>query len=263
MEKSEKASVSQFYTDSIYSNHLSEYRKHNVYIPKGYNRDNNYPIIFATDGSELIKKARIKPLLDSLIEKQIIKPIIYIASHSNNKVADSTSTTLGNGKKVYLNYRNFEYVDRKPKRIEDSLLVHRFKNHMEYFKNELIEKTEEQLNQKNDKNNRYFYGYSNGAGFGLSLLNNYPNTIGTYICYSSFGGDIQSNNWKKDIEYPKLYLQYGSEEFFGLKEDAEFLKLKYKELNLFAEIKEYQGGHDNKIWKEQFIKTITKLFKTE
>jgi len=256
-KKSTELSNSEFFTDSIYSKHLNEYRKHNIYLPQGFNDKKEYPIIYATDGSEIREKSFYKTTLDSLIENQIIKPVILIVSHSNNKIADSTSVTLGNGNKVKLGYRNFEYINDYAKTSRDSTLINRFKNHMQYFSDELISNVENKLNQKPNKRNRYFYGVSNGAGFGLSLLNTYPNKIGTYLCFSTFGGDIQENVWKDDTDYPKLYLQYGSEEPFFLKEDAEFLKSKYEELNLTANINEYDGGHDNKKWNEKFIEIIT------
>ena len=257
-KKTSNIPESEFFTDSIYSKHLSEYRKHNIYLPRGFDSKNEYPIIYATDGNEIKSGNFYKKSLDSLIKSQIIKPVILIVSHSNNKIADSTSVTLGNGNKVKLGFRNFEYINDYAKTSKDTLLSDRFKNHMQYFSDELLNIVEKDFNQKPNKNNRYFYGVSNGAGFGLSLLNTYPNKIGTYLCFSTFGGDIQENIWKDKIDYPKLYLQYGSEEPFFLKEDADFLKTKYNELNLFAEIKEFDGGHDNKIWNEKFIEIISK-----
>jgi enterochelin esterase-like enzyme len=259
--KNTNLSKSEFLTDSIYSEYLSEYRKHNVYLPKGFDNENDYPIIYATDGNSSLTEK--KNLLDSLIDNKIIKPLIFIASFSNNKIADSTSTTTGDGKKVKLSYRNFEYVDRKPTRLEDSLLVDRFQNHKLYFTKELINKVKKKYNQKVSKADRYFYGVSNGAGFGLSLLNNNPDIIGTYICFSTFGGDIQSNIWNENTTYPNLYLRYGSDEFFGLKEDAEFLKIKYAESNSFIETKEYEGGHNNEFWKKEFSEIIIRILKEE
>ncbi len=252
---------SKFITDSIYSKYLKEYRKHNVYLPKDFNSNKSYPMIFSTDGGTNLTDKKTE--LDSLINNKIIKPIIFIASFSNSKIADSTSTTLGNGKKVYLNYRNFEYVDRKPIRLEDSLLIDRFSNHKLYFTNELITQTEKIYNQKAKKENRYFYGVSNGAGFGLSLLNSNPELIGTYICFSTFGGDIQTNVWNEKTKYPNLYLRYGSEEPFFLKDEAEYLISKYTASNSFIETKEFEGGHNNKFWKKDFIEIINRVFKTE
>lgn len=250
---------SKFYTDSIYSEHLSEYRKHNIYLPKRFNTENKYPIIYATDGSDINGINFFKETLDSLISNNIIKPTLLIVSHSNNKIADSTSMSIGDGKKGYLQFRNFEYINDYASVSKDSLLVNRFKNHMLYFKEELISKTEKEFNLNINKEDSYFYGVSNGAGFGLSLLNTYPNIIGNYLCFSTFGGDIQSNTWREGVNYPNLYLNYGSKEPLFLKEDAAFLKSKYKELNLYSEIKEFEGGHDYKIWNEKFIKTISKL----
>jgi predicted esterase len=126
---------------------------------------------------------------------------------------------------------------------ENQLLAARFPNHVSYFNNELISDVEAKFNQKLNKKDRYFYGFSNGAGFGLSLLNTHPNTIGTYLCFSTFGGNAQTNDWKKGVDYPDLYLKYGTLESF-LKEDADFLKSKYTELNKFIEVEEFEGGHD-------------------
>ncbi|WP_048330953.1 alpha/beta hydrolase [Bizionia psychrotolerans] len=262
-EPESKQSESKYYTDSIFSSSLSEFRKHNVYLPKNFDSNLKYPIIYATDGNNTIENSFYKTLLDSLINHHIIKPVMLIVSHSNSKIADSTSTTTGDGQKVHLQFRNFEYVDRKPTRLEDSMLVNRFNNHMVYFEDELITTIENTFRQKLIKEDRYFYGVSNGAGFGMSLLNTYPNTIGTYICLSTFGGDMQSNLWQENVNYPNLYLQYGSEEPFFLKDDADFLKAKYAELNLFAEVKAFEGGHDYKKWQETFSETIIALFKTE
>jgi enterochelin esterase-like enzyme len=253
---------SKYYTDSIYSNSLSEYRKHNIYLPKGFNSEKHYPIVYATDGNEIKGENFIKKPLDSLINNKIIKPIIYIESHSNNKIADSTSTTLGDGTKVKLQFRNFEYVDNDSNTQDLKHLSNRFKNHMSYFENELISYIEKKLNQKNTKENRYFYGVSNGAGFGMSLLNKHPELIGTYLCFSTFGGDIQTNAWKKDFIYPNLYLIYGIQEPFFLKNDADFIKIVYQDSNSFAEIRSFDGGHDYRIWNAELIKLLTKLFST-
>ena len=251
---------SKYYTDSIYSSALNEYRQHNIYLPKGFNKNNNYPIFYATDGNTIEGKNFIVKSLDSLINNEIIQPIIFIESHSNRKIADSTSSTLGNGKKVKLLYRNFEYVENQ---TIDSILLKRFSNHMHYFKDELITHIEKQLNQKNNKENRYFYGVSNGGGFGMSLLNKNPNLIGTYFCFSVFGGDIQTNNWNNTTQYPNLYLIYGHEEPFFLKNDADFITEVYQNSNSYSFIEEYEGGHDYRIWNTKLINFISNLFSTK
>jgi enterochelin esterase-like enzyme len=248
---------SKYFTDSIYSNSLSEYRKHNIYLPKGFNSKNNYPIVYATDGNKIVENNFIKNTLDSLINREIIKPIIYVESHSNRKIADS-SGTIGNGKKYYLSYRNFDYVENQ---INDSLLLKRFGNHMHYFKNEMITHIEKQFNQKNNKENRYFHGVSNGADFGLSLLNKYPDLIGTYLCFSAVGLNSHKE-WRKDVFYPNLYMIYGTREGDFVRDENEFMKKVYAESNSYAEINSFVGGHDYRIWNAELIKLLTKLFST-
>lgn len=251
------------FTDSIYSRYLSEYRKHNVYLPKNFNPKKKYPIIYATDGSDIDDKdfyfKESLKAFDSLIDNNIIKPFIFIASYYNNEYTNIIIDTLERGEKFYYPFRNIEY--ERLKQPKDSLLTNRFDNHMLYFKDELTSKVEREFNQHLNKNNRYFYGSSAGAGFGISLLNKYPNKIGTYLCFSTYGGSIQSKKWKNNIEYPTLYFQYGTEEPL-LKDDADYLKSKYQELNINYHVKQFNGGHNYKIWDKEFIKTITHLFKT-
>lgn len=263
--KSNKAIVetdSKYYTDSIYSNSLSEYRKHNIYLPKGFNSQKSYPIVYATDGFAIKENSFLKKSLDSLIENNIIKPIIFVESHSNNKIADSTSTTLGDGTKVRLQFRNFEYVDNDSDTKDLEHLENRFKNHMFYFEKEFIVSIEKQLHQKKSKNDRFFYGYSNGAGFGMELLIKNTELIGTYICFSTFGGGIKTNTWKKNIKYPNLYMIYGSKEPDFLKEESQIMKKVYLDSNSFAEIRSFEGGHDYRIWNSELIKLLAKLFST-
>lgn len=247
---------SKYYTDSIYSNSLSEYRKYNIYLPKGFNSKNNYPIIYATDGNDIKENSFIKKSLDSLINNNIIKPVIFIESHCNQKIADSTSTTLGDGRKVKLQFRNFEYVENQ---TNDTVFLKRFPNHMNYFKNEMMVQIEKKLNQTITKNDRYFYGVSNGGDFGLSLLNKHPELIGTYLCFSSVGMN-SSKDWKKDINYPNLYIVYGTEEGEWVSQQNEFMKKVYLDSNSFAEIRSFEGGHDYKIWEKELVNNLINLF---
>ena len=246
--KSNSDIPSRYYTDSIYSNYLEEFRKHNVYLPVNFDFEKNYPIIYATDGVTEIDSSDIKLLLDSLINNKIIQPTIFIASHYNDKIADSSYTT-SDGKPMYKVYRNFEYVETQySEGYSDPILANVFENHMLYFKNELIPKVEEKLKIKISSNSRIFYGTSNGAAFGINFLNKNPKTIGTFICFSALGSNVYDLNWDPKINYPKLYIEYGSEEIFLIKDEATETVKHYEESNSFYEIKEFKGGHDHEIW---------------
>ena len=257
-KKSRALTDSQFYTDSIYSKNLGEFRKHNVYLPKGFNKQQQYPIIYATDGSTSLENNFFKVTLDSLIDNKIIRPIIYISSHSNWKIAYST-TNAPDGEKINIDYRNFEYVESFKFQTSDPDLSKRFENHLQYFKDELIPLVEREFNQSPQNEDRFFYGVSNGAGFGANLLNKHPDLIGTFICYSTLGSNVQRNEWHKGKKYPDLYLQYGDEESDVLKKESKNIAEKYKDSKSFIELEEYAGGHDYKKWNEGFIKTIGKL----
>ncbi|MBZ9631915.1 esterase [Salegentibacter sp. LM13S] len=258
IEKTNTLTDSQFYIDSIFSKSLGEYRKHTVYLPKGFNKQHNYPVIYATDGSTSLENNFYKITLDSLIDNKIIEPTIYIASHSNRKIAYSTTNAL-DGEKILIDYRNLEYVETFQFGTSDPDLSNRFKNHLFYFKDELIPQVEKELNQGLQKSDRFFYGFSNGAGFGVNLLNKYPDVIGTYICYSTLGSNVKGNKWHSEEKYPDLYLQYGDEESFVYKREAEDLVRNYKNSNSFVEVEIFKGGHNYKKWNEGFIRTISKL----
>ena len=134
---------------------------------------------------------------------------------------------------------------------------------MLYFKDELIPEIEKKFNQNASRKDRIFYGVSNGAGFGTHLLNKHPNLIGIYICYSTLGSNVSDNDWRDDVQYPDLYLQYGNQETEMFKKEAEELIMKYEKSNSFCELKTFNGGHDYDKWNAGFVEKITELLKTE
>lgn len=254
---------SKFYTDSIYSENLKEYRKHNVYLPKDFDASINYPIIYATDGEADLAQSAIKMILDDLIERKIITPVIYIGSHANGSEVPNSSIQTEDGATFALHYRLFEYVETDNDQVPLPELKDRFLNHMQYFTAELIPTVESEFNQDAGRKGRIFYGTSNGAGFGTNLLNKNPDLIGTYICYSTLGSKADKGKWSADTDYPDLYLQYGDQEADAFKSEAEFLKAKYQESNSFCELKVYQGGHEEAKWHEEFKKTISEILKAK
>jgi len=248
---------SQYYTDSIYSVHLKEFRKHNVYLPKAFDSTKSYPIIYATDAEDSLENSFMKDVLDSLIDHGIIPPTIYVGSHANTKAIANSRAQDENGMQMAMQYRNFEYVDYDEAMAGMPELKDRFKNHMRYFVEELIPGVERELHQRPDRSARIFYGYSNGAGFGATLLNRHPSLIGTFICYSTLGSKASENTWDPEITYPRLYLQYGDEEGQAFKQEAETLQEKYREVGSFCDLKSFDGAHDIAKWNEAFTKTIS------
>lgn len=259
-KKSIIASESQYYTDSIYSKHLSEYRKHNIYLPKGFDKSKEYSIIYATDGNEKIENSAEKKILDSLINNKLISPVIYIASYSNNKNAQETEDYYTK-KTIYSSYRSFEYVEGSTVDPPNADLEARFKNHMLYFKDEFIPAIEKTLKIKAMKSNRIFYGYSNGAGFGINFLNKNPGIINTFICFSTLGSNYKNLTWKKNIKYPNLYIEYGNKEANFFVREAESVIKNYETTNSFYEFQIFEGGHEKEKWDIELAKTLVKILK--
>lgn len=259
-EASKEAQQSLYYTDSIYSENLEEYRKHNVYLPEGFNKQKEYPIIYATDGEVNLTGSVIKATLDSLIQNKVIGPVIYIGSHANTKTIGDAVVDASTGMSISMQYRNFEYVPSPGAEQYMPEIKGRFENHMHYFTNELIPRVEASLGQQGIRARRYFYGTSNGAGFGANLLNADPDLIGTYICYSTLGSFATQNTWDTATLYPDLILKYGDQEGEAFKQEAESLQNNYLKTGSSCDLEVFSGGHEERLWNKEFAKTLPELF---
>ena len=263
--KPERASSSQsrYYTDSLYSQELNEYRKHDIYLPAGFDPSLKYPILYAADGQFGGPDDYLKRTLDSLIDQQVIPPLIYAGSHSNSTETDVAMGQDENGNSFAMQYRFFEYVESEDWSEVDPALDRIFQRHMNYFTQEFIPTIESEFGQSIDGTYRLFYGVSNGAGFGANLLNKIPDVIGTYILYSTLGSNAAKNKWEVSNKYPNLYMQYGTEEGEAFQEEAELIRSKYQASNSMVDLKVYEGGHEEAIWKVLLPQTLGEIFKLD
>ncbi len=245
----QKGKESVYYVDSIFSQALQEYRLHNIYLPKDFDPAKKYKIVYATDGGNVRSESRYRKIFDELIDEQLIGPIIFVSSYCNDKPTEEFRT-LGTGKKSYLNYRNFEYIEGQTTNPELSKL---FGKHMTYFSKELIYSVEKKLNIKVNRDDRIFYGFSNGAGFGSALLYYQPELIGTYFCFSIFGSGY---TLKPEVSYPKLILRYGVGEGDWMREENEAITKQYQKLNQPYSIQSFNGGHDYRMWHKEFLAAL-------
>jgi enterochelin esterase-like enzyme len=253
-----KAQESHYFTDSIYSEFLGEYRKMNVYLPKNFKKGTKYPVIYATDGSTINSSDFYKRVFDSLIKNKLTQDFIFVHSFNNPKTADFVLT--GNKDTTYLSYRNYEYVESNCESNSNPELKILFSKHFSYFTKELIPFFEAKYELNISKMDRFFYGVSNGAGFGANMLSKNQNIIGTYICFSTIGAYSYDNfNWDKSKKYPNLYLRYGEqEEFFAGPTNKTIVKF-YKKTKSFVDLEVYKGGHDYKMWNKLFPELLVKL----
>ena len=229
----------------IYSKSLEELRELTVYLPANFNSENHYNVVFCTDG-QLINE-QYKQKLDSIISNKIVSPFVIIGVHSNEKqVANS-----------HFGYRNYEYLENRISGgSDDPDLNTRFERHKNFFVNEVDTFINEELNLK--ISGKYFYGVSNGAGFGVSLSKFYPELFSKYILYSMAGGYYENLEWNSG-KYPFFIIRFGDQEFVSLIKDNKKLS-KYLSKKHYKHICEsYHGGHDRAAWMEWFIKDIQKL----
>jgi enterochelin esterase-like enzyme len=252
------AQNSKYFTDSIYSNFLGEYRKINIYLPPNFKEGEKYPIIYATDGDIIDSLSHYKREFDSLITNGLTKPFIFVESYCNFKIADFRLT--GNNDTIFLSYRNYEYVESNCQSSLIPELKELFNKHLYYFTKELIPLFESKYKLNIFKKERLFYGFSNGAGFGVNLLSKNQDIIGTYICFSTVGAFAYYKfDWDKSKKYPKLIMKYGKDEEFFAGEGSKTIAKFYKKTKSPFSLEVYQGGHDRKIWNVLLIKTLDEL----
>ncbi|PQB03543.1 alpha/beta hydrolase [Aureitalea marina] len=257
----DRITESRYYTDSLYSEQLNEFRKHDIFLPAGFDPAKQYPILYAADGQFGGADDYLKRTLDSLILAEVIPPMIYAGSHSNSKESKIGMGQDENGNTFAMQYRFFEYVESEDWGDVDPSLDQIFQRHMNYFTQEFIPTIEKEFSQEPEMKDRIFYGVSNGAGFGANLLNKQPEIIGNYILYSTVGSNANDNPWNADVTYPNLYLQYGSEEDDAFREESELLESKYMESNSFVDLKVYKGGHEERIWKVLLPQTLGDIYR--
>jgi enterochelin esterase-like enzyme len=229
----------------FYSKSLGEAREITVYFPENFVAENSYNVVFCTDGQFI--NQQYKHRLDSVFNIKMVNPFVIIGVNSNEKQIPNSS----------LEYRNFEYIEDFENNSSDSSdLSSRFKKHLIFFVNEVDEYIKEVLKLKTY--NKYFYGVSNGAGFGVSLSKYYPELFSKYILYSMAGANYKNLKWSTD-KYPFFIIRCGNEEPNPFIESSRELS-KYLSKKHYQHLFEiYNGGHNREDWMNLFIKDIERL----
>ena len=235
----EKSKLEHF---EFYSKSLEESRELTVYIPENFNSENSYNVIFCTDG-QLINE-QYKNKLDSIFSAKMLSPFVIIGVNSNEKKIPNS----------YFEYRYFEYVENQES--DDLDLNSRFKRHLNFFVNEVDAFIKEKLELK--VSSRYFYGVSNGAGFGVSMSKYYPELFSKYILYSMAGENYENLKWNTK-KYPFFIIRYGNEELEPFIESSQKLSQYLSKEHYKHIFESYNGGHKREDWLDLFIKDLEKL----
>ncbi len=236
---------SQIKRELIGSSYLNKAREVSIYLPTITSEDKNLAVVYATDGQEFVKE--YKRELDSLIENNLIPKLIIVGVHSDERQIEGSD----------FSYRNYEYI-KSYADSEDEKLSTLYENHYNFFSKELLLYIQSHYPVSTKPKDRIFYGFSNGAGFGVSLATDNPSIISNYICMSMAGGSYEDLNWNDD-NYPNLILSYGNKEPFPLTMQIDAFSNFLKEKKINHTFYKYEGGHDRKKWKSEFLKSLKQI----
>lgn len=237
---SQESKIEQIEIDSKF---LNEPRMLTLYIPENFSSSKEYGVIFCTDGQFINEQYRLK--LDSLFETQMIAPFVIVGVNSNEEKLPNE----------VFEYRNYEYLEYLGKG-QDSIKSTRFANHLDFFVKEVLDSVVKKMDLK--VKNKYFYGVSNGAAFGVQLSKYYPELFSKYILYSSAGAEFDDLKWTSQ-EYPFFVIAYGNEEPTPLVEESKALSEHLTQNKYQHTISVFNGAHRREDWLKQFIRDILLL----
>jgi enterochelin esterase-like enzyme len=241
--ENKKAKQSQLIKDTLFSESFGENRPLTIYLPKGFKKAKTYPVVYMADGQLLIES--YAKSIDSLIAKKLMPEIVVIGVNSNETLIPS----------MRLEYRNFEYL-KNLHGGKDTLNL-RFAKHFEFFTSEVVNYAEKNYSVSKNKDDRTFYGTSNGADLGITIAQDKPQLIGTYILCSIVQGSLEPFVWTK-TNCPRFFLATGDQEDEIVRDEAKKLGNYLTQISAPYELVFYNGGHDRKKWEVQFIATLPK-----
>jgi enterochelin esterase-like enzyme len=240
-----KQKKSQWFTDTLFSQSFGEKRPLTIYLPKGFKKTRTYPVVYMADGQLLIESYVAS--IDSLIDNKIIPEIVIIGVHSNETFIPSMG----------LEYRNFEYL-KNLSGGADTLNL-RFDKHFHFFTSEVMQYAENNYSVSNKKEDRTFYGISNGSDFGITVAQDKPDLIGNYILCSIAQGSKEPFAWTK-TNCPNFFLATGDQEDEMVQDQAKKLGAYLTQISMPFQLVFYNGGHERKKWEAQFIATLPKVY---
>lgn len=220
-------------------------RRGGVYMPKGIKTDSEYPVIFMEDGL-VFKECGFKRMIDSLIEKHAISPVIVACSYENKMTVPGFRVA----------YRNAEYVEAIAKTNSD--LAKLFDDHYVYFKNVFIPYINSSFPVSAKTDDRIYFGTSNSADFGLTLSMRENDMFSEYWCYSPVYSDV--SEYGMLAEPVRYRICWGRKEEVGNDDYFPALMKDIRKRGGAVESWVFDGGHDRDWWKYWFREELIRRF---
>lgn len=220
-------------------------RRGGVYMPKGIMTDSEYPVIFMEDGL-VFKECGFKRMIDSLIEKRAISPVIVACSYENKMTVPG----------FRIAYRNAEYVEAIAKTNNE--LARLFDEHYIYFKETFIPYINSSYPVSARPEDRIFFGTSNSADFGLTMSMRDGNMFSEFWCYSPVYSDISEYGM---LPAPIKYrICWGRKEEVGNEDYFPALMKDIRKRGGAVDSWVFDGGHDRNWWKYWFSEELKRRF---
>lgn len=172
---------------NLYSSHLSEDRTIKVYLPPGYNPDENvYPVMYCHDGLEFFTHGRIATLANQLMAEQKLGPIIIV------------------GIAVQMSTRRDDYDPSG----------RRHKAYSQFVLDECMPFVEQQYAVDGNRESRFMAGISLGAATTLSMYVQRPNRFRKVLLFSgAFYEQVQKLvEDEEDLSALSAYMVVGQQE---------------------------------------------------
>lgn len=201
-----------------------------IFTPEGW--DEKDPIIYMTDGQGIIGYAS---RLDSLITSGRNIPVKLVGVASSD------------------DQRYFEYVSNRDRDI--------FKRHERFFIDRVISDVE----ADGFNGDRWLYGVSDGAAFGMYMAINHASLFTGVIAFSTvdYISEIMVPiRLSKRKSYPEFIMGAGQFEESVIDDNRRFVQ-KMREYNMVVDFTEWVAGHDYYTWEQAFMEVVCEKFQAK
>ena len=214
----------------LFSTALNEQRRVTCYLPPGYSKSQANPVVYMTDGDQLIDFG-FAHVVEPLILRGNIPPVVLVAVHA----APSWSKSDRRAEEYLLGVNEKAYAE-----------------HEVFFTETVRAWAESELNVTRDPKQRALMGYSHGAVFAGNTGVRRPNIYGNVMMFSP-GIELVAD--ESTAIAARYYLLAGTleEEFYAATERS-YRKL--KRANVEAVFNQQVAGHASTMWVEAFPRAL-------
>lgn len=212
---------------SLESTALGDARKVTVYLPPGFNPQQRYPVLYATDAQIVIGRMRLPAILDNLIAEKKISPVVAVCIDSN-------------------------YEQRQAEYLPDG---ERWDEYQRFFLDELMPQVERQYPAATRRDERLLLGLSNGAAWSAYTAAQHPDLFRGAISLSvglTSPEPMPAGNAQFHQQY---YVVRGTLEE-GFAEAQRYLVQSLHDMGMEVKAVERPAGHEPAYWSEELVPAL-------